>query len=87
MIIAALGNNISLLWSRHCEVERFVFLIFVVIGLILVSPSVLRSHMMMDWVHVMKGVNLSLNRGRLEMDVFIVTSLVLNLRVHLSVML
>ena len=86
MIIAALGNDISFSWSCHGEVKRFVLLVFIVISLILVSPRVLRSHVVMDWVHIVKGVNLGLNRGCLQMHVILVTRLVLNLGVHLSVM-
>lgn len=57
MVVGTLGDYISLLWPRHCEVQRSVLLISIVISVILMAVHVLRCHMVVAWVLIVVRVS------------------------------
>ena len=51
--------------------KRSVLLVLIVIGVVLMTVSVLRGHVVVRWIHVVIRVHLSLDSGLLKMDMLI----------------
>ena len=58
MVVTTLGDNVVLLGSGDSEVLRLVLLVIVVIGIVLVTVSVLRGHVVVSGVHIVVRANL-----------------------------